>query len=311
MANNKYLYFGILKLIDMTMKRNVALVLSSGGARGCAHIGAINVLQEHGFRITSVAGTSMGALVGGIFATGRMKEFAEWISSLDIKEVLKLTDFSISRKGLVKGKKVIEAIKEIVPDCNIEDLEVPFCAVATDIIKGTKMVITKGKLYDAIRASISIPTVFQPFEKGGKYYVDGGLMNPIPVNRVKRNSLDILVVVDVNSPDIVEKKKKKKTEPAATGKYSARIRKIEEKISNLIPEKTEDDLGLFSLSNRSISLMMRKISDLTLEKDEPDILISIPKDSFSTYDFYKAKDIIKAGEEATLKALERYKLIIK
>ena len=112
------------------MKRNIALVLSSGGARGFAHIGAINILEKEGFNITSAAGTSMGVLVGGIYATGQLKSFEEWVCSLDIKEVLRLTDFTISKQGLVKGRKVIDKMKEIVPDRNIETLPIPYCAVA-------------------------------------------------------------------------------------------------------------------------------------------------------------------------------------
>lgn len=289
----------------MLRDKNIALVLSSGGARGCAHIGAIKILREHGFRITSVAGTSMGALVGGIYATGHMDQFENWISTMDIKQVLRLTDFSLSRKGFVKGTKVIETLKELIPERNIEDLEIPFCAVATDIINGSEVVLTKGHLYDAIRASISIPTVFQPFKIDGRYCVDGGLMNPVPVNRIKRHKGDMLVVVDVNSPIPSEKKKKKKPELFSGSKYSEQIKKLTEKIERLIPSKDEDAIGIFNLSNRSISLMIRKISDLTLENVKPDLLISISRDSFGTYDFYKAGEIIQTGEEATLKALRQ------
>jgi NTE family protein len=284
------------------MKRNIALVLSSGGARGCAHIGAIKVLKQNGFRITSVAGTSMGALVGGIYATGQLRQFEEWISSLDIREVLRLTDFSISKKGLVKGKRVIEKIKQIVPERNIEDLSVPFCAVATDIIEGTEALFTKGNLYEAIRASISIPTVFQPFRIGNRYYVDGGLTNPIPVNRVRRHIDDLLVVVNVSAP-IPFEKSIIETEQPPDSKYSEQIRLIKEKLNNLIPTKKTEDIGIFNLTNKSISTMMRKISDLTLEKHQPDLLINISKESFGTYDFYKAKEIIKEGEIAALNAL--------
>jgi NTE family protein len=290
------------------MKKNIALVLSSGGARGCAHIGAIKVLEQSGFRITSVAGTSMGALVGGIFATGQLQAFEEWISSLDLWEVLRLTDFSISKKGFVKGKKVIEKIKEIVPERNIEDLPVPFCAVATEILSGTETIFTKGNLYEAIRASISIPTVFQPLKIGNGYFVDGGLMNPIPVNRVKRNEDDLLVVVDVNSP-IPYKKKDNKQEQVQPGRHLEQIHRIQHKLNDLIPKKNNEDVGIFNLTNRSISIMTHKISDLTLDKQKPDLLISISKDAFSTFDFYKAKQIIKEGEVITRNTLKSNSLI--
>ncbi|MBN2522854.1 MAG: patatin-like phospholipase family protein [Bacteroidales bacterium] len=284
---------------------NAALVLSSGGARGCAHIGAIKVLEQSGFKITSVAGTSMGALIGGIYATGQLQQFEEWISSLDITEVLRLTDFSISKKGLVKGKKVIDNIKKIVPERNIEDLSVPFCAVATDIINGTETLFTEGNLFEAIRASISIPTVFQPLKIGNRYFVDGGLTNPIPVNRVRRYDGDLLVVVNVNAP-VPYEKKNSEIEQFPDNKYSEQIKLIKEKLSNLIPTKKTEDIGIFNLTNKSISTMMRKISDLTLEKDKPDLLINISKESFGTYDFYRAKEIITEGEEATRKALKTF-----
>jgi NTE family protein len=291
--------------------RNTALVLSSGGARGCAHIGAIKVLEKHGFKITSVAGTSMGALVGGIYSTGQLSAFEEWISSLDMMEVLRLTDFSISSKGLVKGKKVFEKIREIVPDRNIEDLNIPFCAVATDILKGVEVVFNDGNLYDAIRASISIPNVFQPHRIGDMYLVDGGLMNPIPVNRVKRSGDDIMVVVDVSAPIHYEHREEVKEEHAEH-RYSEQIMAIREKLGNYFPFMDNDDdddndeidgIGIFNLSSKSIGTMMRKIAELTLEKAQPDILINLPKESFSTYDFYKAKEIIEEGEAAAIDAL--------
>lgn len=290
------------------MKKNIALVLSSGGARGCAHIGAIKVLERHGFRITSVAGTSMGALVGGIYATGQLQAFEEWISSLDLWEVLRLTDFSISKKGFVKGKKVIEKIKEIVPERNIEDLSVPFCAVATEILSGTETIFTKGNLYEAIRASISIPTVFQPLKIGNSYFVDGGLMNPIPVNRIKRNKDDLLVVVDVNSP-IPYKKKDNKQEQVQPGRHLEQISRIQHKLNDLIPKKSNEEVSIFNLTNRSISIMTHKISDLILDKQQPDLLISISKDAFGTFDFYKAKQIIEEGEVVTQNTLKSALLI--
>ncbi len=288
----------------MEEQKYTALVLSGGGARGCAHIGAIKVLEQNGFKITSVAGTSMGALVGGIFASGQLREFEEWISSLDIREVLRLTDFTISKKGLVKGKRVIDKIKQIVPERNIEELPIPFCAVATDIINGTEIDFTKGNLFEAIRASISIPTVFQPLRIGDRYFVDGGLTNPVPVNRVARNKNDILVVVNVNAHTPHDKIWNETAHPAES-RYSAQIAKIKTKLSNLIPEKKTDDIGIFNLTNLSLGTMTRTISELTLEKQTTDILINISKEAFGTFDFYKAKDIIKEGEEAALKTLRK------
>jgi len=284
------------------VKKNIALVLSSGGARGFAHIGAIKILEQQGYNITSVAGTSMGALVGGIYASGLLPQFEEWVYTLDKMEVLRLTDVTLSRRGLVKGKKIIEKIKEIVPDRNIEDLRIPFCAVATDILKGKEKVFTEGDLYDAIRASISIPPFFQPFQIGDDYYVDGGLVNPVPINRIKRHENDLLAIVNVNA-DIPPEPKKEPEEKPADSKYIRKIRSIQAKLAKEIPEKNKDSIGILNLSNRSIGIMLRQIIDLTLVNHQIDITVNISMESFEMYDFYKAGEIIKAGENATLKAL--------
>ncbi len=290
------------------MSGNVALVLSSGGARGFAHIGAIKVLENNGFNITSVAGTSMGALVGGIYAAGKLQEFEEWVSGLDVMEVLKLTDISLSKKGLVKGTRIIEKMKEIVPDQNIEDLPVPYSAIATDIIRGRERIFNAGSLFDAIRASISIPTFFQPFSMGGDYFVDGGLVNPIPINRVKRHDGDLLAVVNVNADIPHVKLQASPGEEEARGNvYLSRVRKINDHATRHIPEDKKDDIGLFNLNNRSISIMLNQIAALTLMNHKVDIMIQISKESFGTYDFYKAGEIISEGERAALEVVGPYK----
>jgi NTE family protein len=284
------------------MGKNVALVLSSGGARGFAHIGAIKVLEREGYTITSVAGTSMGALVGGIYASGRLREFEEWVTTLDVMEVLKLTDISISGKGFVKGNKIIDRIKEIVPDRNIEDLLIPYSAVATDFIKGEEKVFTSGNLFDAVRASISIPTVFQPFRIGSAYYVDGGLVNPIPINRVKRKKGDLLAVVDVNA-DIPHEKPETTEGDLNDNRYLKRIRSFMQKADQPIPKNKKDEIGLFNLNTRSISIMLNQIAALTLRNHHIEIMVQVSRDTYGIYDFYKAAEIISEGERATAKAL--------
>lgn len=281
----------------------MALVLSSGGARGFAHIGAIKVLEDRGYNITSVAGTSMGALVGGIYASGRLKEFEEWVSSLDMMEVLKLTDISLSKKGFVKGERIIDRMKEIVHDRNIEELPIPYCAVATDIIRGHERVFSSGSLFNAIRASISIPTFFQPFLLEGDYYVDGGLVNPIPINRVKRTEGDLLAVVNVNADIPHARIEKRDEEPAGKG-YLKMIRNINAHAAKNIPKHKKDNIGIFNLNNRSISIMLNQIASLTLMDSRIDIMVRIAKESYGTYDFYKAAEIIREGERATLQTLD-------
>ncbi|VAW13291.1 UPF0028 protein YchK [hydrothermal vent metagenome] len=291
------------------MKKQVSLVLSSGGARGIAHIGVIEELEKQGFEIKSIAGTSMGALVGGIYAAGGLEVYKEWMCSLDKMDVFNLIDLTLSRNGIVKGDKILREMKKMIPDINIEDLLIPFVAVATDINNDKEVVFSRGSLYDAIRASISIPTVFTPFEKEGAQLVDGGVLNPIPINRVSRFESDILVVVYVNArfphirtPIPGDNNHEEK-------KHSKYINTIINKLNNFIPKDKADKIGYFNLLNKSTSLMLHQISLMTLEKYKPDILINVPRDSFGTYDFYKSKEIIELGRRATIDSINNYGII--
>lgn len=287
------------------MKKKVALVLSSGGARGISHIGVIQVLEQRGYEISSISGTSMGALIGGFYAAGQLQDYTDWLVTLDRMDVFRLVDFSISSNGLVKGKKIIERMKQIIPDRMIEELEIPFSAITTDILLGEEKVITSGPLYDAIRASISIPTVFQPYMKGKDYFVDGGLLNPIPVNRVLRTDGDLLVVSDVNGLPTNELFRLDKEEKMDK-KHRTYFEIIQDKLAKIVPTKETDQMGIFNLTNKSIGLMLHKISQLTLEKNEWDILIQFPSDMYGTFEFHKARELIDIGIEKAEKALDRY-----
>ena len=183
------------------MKKKVALALASGGPRGFAYIGAIEELAARGYEITSIAGTSAGSLVGGVYAAGGLDAFKQWLFGLDPLKVVRLMDFSVSKNYLVKGDRVIRAIKERVPDVNIEDLPIPFTAVATDLYSGEEVVFNEGPLFQAIRASISIPSMFRPVKWHGRTLVDGGLSNTLPLNRARRTEGDILVGFNVNRID--------------------------------------------------------------------------------------------------------------
>ena len=284
-------------------KKDVALVLSSGGAKGFAHVGVINALERNGFNIHSVAGTSMGSLVGGLYATGELDDFVSFMEGVDFREMIKMIDITIGNKGLIKGDKVIAQLKELIPDRNIEDLKLPFCAIATDIVTGKEKIFTHGKLYDAIRASISIPTVFTPYVLDGHYYVDGGVLNPIPVNRVERRKYDIVVAVNVNANIPVEKKA---TTKKPGRKIPEQLKQLLEKIEGLIPQHSTDKIGLFNLTSKSLNLMINQISELTLKLDPPDIVIDLPTEAFGTFDFYKAAEIIESGDVVAEKAIKKY-----
>ena len=180
------------------MEKNVALVLSGGGPRGFAYIGAIEELESRGYRITSIAGTSIGSLIGGVYAAGKLDDVKQWLYSLDVWNMFSLIDFSLSMNHLVKGDRIISALKDIVPQINIEDLNIPYKAVATNLYTGEEVVFSSGDLFSAIRASISIPTLFKPVEYNDSLLIDGAMSNCLPINRVERTPGDILVAFDVN-----------------------------------------------------------------------------------------------------------------
>ncbi|RME34686.1 MAG: serine protease, partial [Gammaproteobacteria bacterium] len=176
----------------------ITLVLGAGGARGLAHIGVIEVLEESGYEIAAVSGTSMGALIGGIYAMGRLETYRDWVCALEQTDVMRLLDLSFDQRGLFKGERIIRVLKEMIGDADIETLPLPFTAVATDLDSQREVWFNRGPLFDAIRASIAIPTIFTPHEYRGMSLVDGGLVNPVPVPPTFNDATDLVVAVSVN-----------------------------------------------------------------------------------------------------------------
>jgi len=278
--------------------KNIALALSSGGARGLAHIGAIEELESQGYHITSIAGCSMGALIGGVYAAGKLEEFRDWMKTIDRKKMLELTDFSLSLNHLVKGTRIIKAIMEFVPDVPIEDLPIPYCAVATDWISGGEVVIDKGSLFEAIRASISLPTFYEPVRRDGMILIDGGVVNPIPMNRVQRHEGDLLVGVDVSGHDYKaqwEKMQKQAEKQKQDKSLKAKLLDI------IIPDNIE--FNYYTLLSRTSSIMIRQNSLLMAQLAKPDILIDIQMSRYGSFDYDKSERLINIGRNKTRKIL--------
>lgn len=297
--------------------KKVALALASGGPRGFAYIGAIEELQARGYEITSVAGTSAGALVGGIFAAGGMPAFKEWLYGLDPVKVMTLMDFSISKNYLVKGDKVIKAIKERVPEVNIENLPISFTAVATDLFTGEEVLFRKGSLFNAIRASISIPSMFRPVKWKGRTLVDGGMVNTFPLNRVQRTPGDILVGFNVNQIDAAE----------IQGFLDSRAALTEGRSQLPLLSRIQTDLQAFRLNadgrnerlpvdadgnfasilQRSFGIMNCSIARQGIELCPPDVLASLPFDSYhGVYGYTHAPEIVERGRALMAEALDAY-----
>ena len=286
----------------VAMKKKIALVLSGGGARGLAHIGAIETLESHGYEITSIAGCSMGALIGGMYAAGKLPEVKDWVLSLDRRKVLSLVDFSLSLTHLVKGDRVMEALKEIVPDINIEDLPIPYTAVATDWNSGKEVVFDHGSLYDAIRASISIPLFLNPVRREEMLLVDGGLVNSLPLNRVVRHSDDLLFGINVSTHDyqgellmqqFVERKLLSKSMPAA--------------VMNRIMKHFEGiNINYVTLLMRTIAIMLEQNTRQQILISRPDLVVQVPMKRYGVFDFDKAAAILQIGKHKTSRALRRF-----
>ncbi|MCP4996313.1 MAG: serine protease [Gammaproteobacteria bacterium] len=283
----------------MLEKTTVSLVLGSGGARGLAHIGIIQWLEEHGFQIESISGSSMGALVGGIYAAGELDAYTHWVDALEQIDVLRLVDFSFQRSGLLKGDKVIETLRELVGDRDIESLPISFTAVATNIDDQKEVWLNEGSLFDAIRASIAIPTVFTPVSFRGATLVDGGLINPIPIAPTLRDKTDITIAVDVGArsePVLKLTKKPPETALKEPG-YRKRISQFVDSVQQRLGGSEKDEKGVFELVSSSMEVMQGSIARFQLAAYTPDVVIEVPRDCCTFYEFYRAREIIELGRQ--------------
>ena len=289
------------------MKNKVSLILSGGGARGIAHIGVIEELERQGFEIHSIAGTSMGALVGGVYSLGKMNEFKQWLMTLDKVKIFSLLDFTLSNQGIVKGNKVLKKMREFIPDANIEDLDIAYAAVAADLINKKEVVFTSGSVFKAIRASIAIPTVFTPVKTKSGLLVDGGVLNNVPVSHAKRIPGDLLVVVNINAnvpvcrPPIPEEEKKFRQLI-----YQKKLNDFYSQLERINPLNKKDNIGYFNLINKTISLMIYRMSEVLLQQYKPDITIEFSKDLCGIFDFFKAKELVETGRYTTMKRLDEF-----
>lgn len=283
-------------------KKKVALVLSSGGARGYAHIGAIEALTERGYHISAVVGASMGALIGGIYCAGKIEELKQWVCSLGQTDVVRMLDFSLSKRYVLKGQKVIDQLKDIMPDTPIERLPVPFRAIASDLTTQREVVFSKGSLYRAIRSSISIPSVLRPITIGEHVLVDGGIVNPLPLNRVpKEADYDLLVSVNVSAPASI----KVEQERLAVQKRrleAQRVLSVDRIMSTLSSDKVASNY--MTLMSSVLELQIQRNTVQAQKITPPDIAVNIPINRFGVFDFHHAKRIIRVGYEEMIKALD-------
>ncbi len=288
-------------------RSTVSLVLGSGGARGLAHIGIIDWLTRNGYEIRALSGSSMGALIGGIYAAGKLDLFTRWVSDLHRLDVVRLLDLSFGSTGLFKGERVIGVLRDLIGDRNIEDLPVPFTAVATDIQNGREVWLSRGPLFDAIRASIAIPMIFTPHTVEGRQLVDGGLVNPVPIAPTLRVHTDLTIAVnagaepeaDLEAPDLGEEGAEEEADS-----FHERIVRF---IADLSQQRSvkKETLGMLDIMFRSMDTMQNMIARFQLAAYSPDVIIEIPRDVCGVYEMYRARDLIAIGREKAETMLSR------
>jgi NTE family protein len=286
--------------------KNISLVLGSGGARGHAHIGVIRALEERNFRIRSIAGTSMGAVIGGIYAAGRLETYNRWAMQLRKSDVVRLLDFSFTFTSIFKGERIIDALKDLIGDRQIEDLPISFTAVATAIEEQREVWLNQGSLFDAIKASIAVPGVFAPMTIGGRLLVDGGLVNPIPIAPTLNDATDITIAVNLSGlPEhTVEKKEESESDSDEDDdSYRVAIRRF---IAGLLENNDDADEkpDAVDLLTQSIDVMQGSIARLKLAAYAPDIVIEVPRDACSFFEFHRTSEMADIGYRQTIDALE-------
>jgi NTE family protein len=284
----------------------VALALGAGGAKGLAHIGAIEEIQAQGFEIVAIAGCSMGALIGGIYAMGKLDLYRDWVSTLAKFDVLKLLDWTFSGGGFIKGERIMGTLLEMIGDTCIKELPFAFTAVATDLEREREVWLTRGSLFDAIRASIAIPTVFRPYHLNGRVLVDGALLNPLPVSPLIRETADYLMAVSVDGPAEFMPVETAELDEATTSGPRHRIGHF---FSRLIPqgEPKPREPGAFELLNRSMDLMQANLSRMRLAAYAPDLLIQMPRNASTAYEFYRARELVELGRQRARAAIALWK----
>lgn len=313
----------------------VALVLGSGGARGYAHIGVIAELRDRGFDIVGISGSSMGALVGGLEAAGRLDDFAEWAKSLTQGAVLRLLDPSFTAAGVLRAEKILDVVRDILGDTNIEDLPIPYTAVATDLIAGRSVWLQRGPIDTAIRASIAIPGVIAPHVVDGRLLADGGILDPLPMAPLSSVNADLTLAVSLNGGETTTAgppaedaervvtpgrlNRMWRSTSALLDTSGARslldrptARAILDRFSSGESESGEGEesvpevpkLGSFEVMNRTIDIAQAALARHQLASHPPDLLIEVPRVACRSLDFHRAAELIDVGRELAARTLD-------
>lgn len=288
-------------------KKTVSLVLGSGGARGLAHIGIIHWLEERNYDIRSISGCSIGSLIGGVYACGKLDVFEEWVRPISTLDIIKLLDVSWGKQGLVEGDRIMSALKDLIGDRLIEELPIEYTAVASDINREKEVWIKRGSLFDAIRASISLPLFFTPFELNGASLLDGGILNPVPIAPTFEDHTDLTIAVDLGAPSLenpqaeAKPDKKVEVEPVEES-VQAKVRSFFDEIKDRTSTESSGSSQMLKIADQTFDTMQGAIARQKLAAYPPDHIIKIARNACGTLEFDRADEMIALGYAAASKS---------
>ena len=289
-------------------KPRVGLALGSGSARGWAHVGVIRALERAGIHPDLVCGTSIGALVGAAYVGGELERFEQWLLSLGVKEVLSFMDVRMNG-GMIKGERLMEFFRRTFIDRPIEELPMPFAAVATALHSGAEVWLREGSTVEAVRASIALPALFTPVVRDGRVLVDGALVNPVPVSLARAMGADIVIAVDLSS-DMLNRRPRAEPGPkASAAEVSAWRRKLQKSMSTLRPARADGDddaprlPSILDVITTSLNIMQTRITRSRMAGEPPDAIVAPRLAHLGLLDYHRAKEAIDEGERAVEVAL--------
>ena len=288
------------QIAESSTKKTVSLILGSGGARGLAHIGVIQYLEEYDYDIQFISGSSMGALIGGVYATGKLDEFTKWFTGLSKTDLLSLADIAWERSGLIKGDKLFGQLNEMLGNPNIEELNIPFTAVATDIDNEREVWLQKGSLLEAIRASIALPMIFTPVHRHGRTLIDGGVLNPIPIAPTFGQTNDLTIAVNLGGKSQKIDKQESAEDEERKASWLNSVSDFFEGVKQRILPKDSDsntpfNWDMYDVSNKAFDSMQSSLARQKIAAYPPDILIEISRDACGMLEFNQAKQMIALG----------------
>lgn len=288
------------------MTKKISLVLGSGGARGLAHIGVIRWLEQNNYEIASIVGCSMGACVGGIHAIGKLDEYEDWVRAIRKRNIVALMDITFRRSGLVKGDRLFNTLRDLLGEHQIEDLSISFTAVAVDINKVREVWINSGPVFDAIRASVSIPLLFTPATIEGRRLIDGAILNPIPIAPTVQDNTDLVVAVNVSGElkeGVAQAAKIPKQEQSSSN-LQERIGKFLEGLGSAKSADRAEDESITDVVYTAFDAMQSTIARQKLAAYPPDVLVDIPRNVAGIMEFDRADEMIDLGHQAISQAFE-------